>query len=129
MNWIKKHIKEILIVMLLLFSLSKCTQSCNRDSRIHQLEQEKAQYEVWCDSLTRISDIQQIRLDDSQKSNESYIGIATNNQRALINENDSLRKYIKKVDMLNDQLAKENARLVKENAYINKELEKEHKKK
>lgn len=36
MEWIKAHIREIVIVLLVLFSLSKCTQSCNRATEIDQ---------------------------------------------------------------------------------------------
>lgn len=38
MNFIKKHIKEILIVVFALFSLNKCTQSCNRGQKIDEQE-------------------------------------------------------------------------------------------
>ncbi len=30
MEWIKKHWKEIVIALLLIFGMNKCTQSCNR---------------------------------------------------------------------------------------------------
>lgn len=33
MKFIKKHIKEIIIVILALFGLNKCTQSCNRGQK------------------------------------------------------------------------------------------------
>ena len=42
MEWIKTHWKEILIVLLVLFSLSKCTQSCNRSSEINKQKNEVA---------------------------------------------------------------------------------------
>ena len=34
MNYIKKHWKEILIAMLVVLSLNKCTVACNRDTKI-----------------------------------------------------------------------------------------------
>lgn len=37
MKFIKKHIKEIVIVFLILFGLNKCTQSCNREQTIKEL--------------------------------------------------------------------------------------------
>lgn len=40
MNKIKKNWKTILIVVLLLFSLNKCTVSCNRGSKLNKAEQE-----------------------------------------------------------------------------------------
>jgi len=42
MEWIKAHIREIIIVLLVLFSLSKCTQSCNRATEIDQKTMEIA---------------------------------------------------------------------------------------
>lgn len=42
MEWIKAHIREIVIVLLVLFSLSKCTQSCNRATEIDQKTMEIA---------------------------------------------------------------------------------------
>lgn len=44
MNTIKANWKVILICILMLFSVSKCTQSCNRDSEINRVN-------VVCDSL------------------------------------------------------------------------------
>ena len=40
MEWIKTHWKEIVIVLLVLFALNKCTQSCNRSSIIDQKDKE-----------------------------------------------------------------------------------------
>lgn len=40
MNKIKKNWKNILLVVLVLFSLNKCTQSCNRASKIDKLSAE-----------------------------------------------------------------------------------------
>lgn len=40
MEKIKKNWKTILIVVLLLFSLNKCTVSCNRGSKLSKAEQE-----------------------------------------------------------------------------------------
>ena len=41
MEWIKKHWKEIVIVLLVIFCLNKCTQSC---SRANELESNKIVY-------------------------------------------------------------------------------------
>lgn len=40
MEKIKKHWKNILLIVLLLFSLSKCTQSCNRAGTIDKIQAE-----------------------------------------------------------------------------------------
>lgn len=36
MKFIKTHIKEIVIVLLVLFGLNKCTQSCNRGQTVEE---------------------------------------------------------------------------------------------
>lgn len=53
MESIKKNWKNILIVLLVLFSLTKCTQSCNRGSVIDKLESENAKTVVVKDSLIK----------------------------------------------------------------------------
>ena len=37
MEWIKNHWKEIIIGLLIIFSLNKCTQSCSRQSKINEV--------------------------------------------------------------------------------------------
>lgn len=36
MDWIKQHWKEIVIGLLVVFGLNKCTQSCNRATQIDE---------------------------------------------------------------------------------------------
>lgn len=40
MKWIKKNWQIILIVLLAIFGLSKCTQSCNRQGKFDKLQRE-----------------------------------------------------------------------------------------
>ena len=40
MNKLKKNWKEILIVLLILFGMNKCTVSCNRGSKLNKANQE-----------------------------------------------------------------------------------------
>lgn len=40
MNKIKKNWKEILIIILIVFSMNKCTVSCNRGSKLDKANQE-----------------------------------------------------------------------------------------
>ena len=40
MNWFKKNWQIILIVLLAIFGLSKCTQSCNRQGKFDKLQNE-----------------------------------------------------------------------------------------
>lgn len=53
MEYIKKHWKNILLIVLLLFSLSKCTQSCNRAGTIDKMESENAELLVKKDSIIK----------------------------------------------------------------------------
>lgn len=100
--------------MLVIFSLNKCTVACNRATKITNLEKANQDYKASYDSLLKVSDIQKIRLDDSQKSNESYAGIATTNQNALIKKNDSLRGEITKLKSNVSDLKVENNKLKSE---------------
>ena len=49
MNKLKKNWKEILIVLLILFGMNKCTVSCNRGSKLNKVNQEI----VYKDSLNK----------------------------------------------------------------------------
>ena len=50
MNKLKKNWKEILIVLLILFGMNKCTVSCNRRSKLNKANQEI----VYKDSLNKV---------------------------------------------------------------------------
>lgn len=120
MEKIKRYWKGILIAFLVIFSLNKCTVACNRATKIDNLEHANQDYKTAYDSLLKVNDIQKIRLDDSQKSNESYAGIATTNQNALIKKNDSLRGEITKLNSTINSLKSENAKLKQENKNLKK---------
>ena len=49
MNKLKKNWKEILIVLLILFGMNKCTVSCNRGSKLNKANKEI----VYKDSLNK----------------------------------------------------------------------------
>ena len=53
MEYIKKHWKNILLIVLLLFSLSKCTQSCNRAVTIDKMESENTELVAKKDSIIK----------------------------------------------------------------------------
>ena len=53
MEQIKKHWKNILLIVLLLFSLSKCTQSCNRAGTIDKMEAENTELVAKKDSTIK----------------------------------------------------------------------------
>lgn len=50
MNKLKKNWKEILIILLILFGMNKCTVSCNRGSKLNKANKEIA----YKDSLNKV---------------------------------------------------------------------------
>lgn len=120
MNFIKQHWKEILIALLVIFSLNKCTVACNRDAKINNQQTELIQKDsiikVKSDSLN----ILKIRWNDFQTSQNRYEGLALDNQHQLLNEIESLQninneqsKLIKSQDKQINRLKKENQQLKK----------------
>lgn len=63
---LKQNWKVIVIIVLALFSLSKCTQSCTRGGKV------KAKTAV-IDSLTTVIDSQALVINDLQKDTANYI--------------------------------------------------------
>lgn len=103
MEKIKKNWKTILIVILLLFSLNKCTVSCNRGSKLKKANEEL----VIKDSIIKT-------LSDSVKS----LNVTINN---LNDKNGMLSEFNKqqsKSDSLNRAAQKEQMRQV--NSVINR---------
>lgn len=121
MNFIKQHWKEILIALLVIFSLNKCSVACNRDTKINNQQTELVQK----DSIIRVQadslNILKIRWNDSQNSQNRYEGLALGNQQQLLNEIESLQninneqsKQIKSQDAEINRLKKENQQLKKQ---------------
>lgn len=111
MEFIKKHWKEILIVLLIIFSLNKCTVACNRDTKINKQEAELIQK----DSIIKIQadsmNILKIRWDDAQANKTDLVGVALDTKQELINqvhmlesENNMLKDKIKKLESENKHL-------------------------
>jgi len=120
MEFIKKHWVKIVIGLLVIFSLNKCTVACNRDTTINkqaiELVQKDSIIKVQSDSLN----ILKIRWNDAQNSQNTYQGIALGNQNTLINEIESLNNIIKESKKQIDALVKENNRLKNENKQLKK---------
>ena len=53
MEWIKKHWKEIVIGLLVIFSLNKCTQSCSRGNALNESEFNRIKTEIHKDSIIK----------------------------------------------------------------------------
>jgi len=122
MNFIKIHWKEILIALLVIFSLNKCTVACNRDTKINKQQTELAQKDslikVQSDSLNILA----IRWADSQKSQSTYQGIALGNQHTLINEVESLNNVVNAYKNQVNALKSQNEKLKKENNQLKQQI-------
>ena len=110
MEFIKKHWKEILIGLLIAFSLNKCTVACNRDTKINkqqiELVQKDSIIKIQSDSLN----ILKIRWADAQTNQSTYQGIALGTKQALI---DSVNILKNEKNLLNEKLRKTEADLIK----------------
>ena len=108
---IKRNWKNILLIILILFSVSKCTSSCTRGKQIDKLNYQIVQM----DSVIHANDIEldklNMRLDDAQTSIDSYKGIATGNQRDLVDKVSTLTEENKQLKKQVTSLAKENTKL------------------
>ena len=112
---IKRNWKNILLIILILFSVSKCTSSCTRGKQIDKLNCQIVQM----DSVIHANGIEldklNMRLDDAQTSIDSYKGIATGNQRDLVDKVSTLTEE-------NKQLKKQVTSLTKENTKLNQKI-------
>ena len=118
MEYIKKNWKIILIVLLVVFSLNKCTVACNRDTKINKQQTELIQKDsiikAQTDSLKAFS----IRWEENQRGQANYQNLATGTKQELVNTIGEMKNTIEfmtnKIKLLtteNNQLKKENKQL------------------
>lgn len=111
MNFIKTHWKNILMGLLVIFSLNKCTQSCNRSREINslkvELEQKDSIIKVQDDSLKSFS----IRWEENQRGQANYQNLAVGTKEELVNTIDKQKNKIQTLTNENTQLKKENKQL------------------
>lgn len=107
-----KHWKNILLIILVLFSLSKCTSSCSRKQEINRLNIQIEQLDSTLsvrDSIIHDNEFELFRLNESlnseKKHNDNFTTIASGNQaelnnkiNQLTNENKNLRRKIKELE-------------------------------
>ena len=70
----RKNWKNILIIVLALFSLGKCTQSCNRSLRVDELESEVAIKDSTINSLNKQVELLKIDTADYRGQINMYKG-------------------------------------------------------
>lgn len=113
MNKIKQYWKEILIGLLIVFGLNKCTVACNRSTKIDvqqtELVQKDSIIKIQSDSLN----ILRIRWNDAQNSQSTYQGIALGNQQELINQINTLKQEKEILSSKINNLNNENSKLKK----------------
>jgi TolA-binding protein len=111
---VKRNWKNIALILLLLFSMTKCTSSCNKQKQIDRMDYQIVQM----DSVITANGIEldklNMRLDDAKTSIDSYKGIATGNQQELVNKVSELSEENKKLKNQVNSLTKENNNLKKE---------------
>ena len=122
MNKVKKYWKEILIGLLVIFSLNKCSTSRSRGSIIKkqniEISTKDSIIKVQSDSLNILN----IRWTDAQKSQSTYQGIALGNQQELVNKVDEMKTTIETMNSKIQQLTNENSKLKKENKQLKDKL-------
>ena len=107
-----KNWKNILLIVLVLFSLSKCTSSCNRKQEINRLNVQIERLDSTLavrDSIIHDNEFELFRLNESlsseKKHNDNFTTIASGNQQelnekinSLTNENKNLKQKIKELE-------------------------------
>ena len=113
MNKIKQYWKEILIGLLIVFGLNKCTVACNRDTKINTQQTEIVQKDSIIKVQTDSLNILRIRWNDAQSSQSTYQGIALGNQQELINQINNLKQEKENLSSKIISLTNENNKLKK----------------
>ena len=124
MEFIKKHWKEILIGLLIVFSLNKCTVACNRDTKINKQQIELVQKDSIINVQKDSLNILKIRWNDAQKSQDTYQGIAMGNQQELVNTIGEMKTTIEFMTNKIQSLTNENTTLKRENKQLKDQLNK-----
>ena len=118
MEYIKKNWKIILIAILVVFSLNKCTVACNRDTKLNkqaiELVQKDSIIKAQTDSLKAFS----IRWEENQRGQANYQNLAVGTKEELVNTIGKMKTTIEfmtnKIKLLtneNNQLKRENKQL------------------
>ena len=113
MNKIKQYWKEILIGLLIVFGLNKCTVACNRSTKIDVQQTELVQKDSIIKVQTDSLNILRIRWNDAQNSQSTYQGIALGNQQELINQINTLKQEKESLSSKINNLNNENSKLKK----------------
>lgn len=122
MEYIKKNWKIILIVLLIIFSLNKCTVACNRDTKINKQQTELVQKDSIIKAQNDSLNIFKVRWDENQKGQANYQNLAKGTKQDLENEIESLNNVINAYKNQVNALENQNAKLIKENKQLKDKL-------
>ena len=122
-EYIKDNWKIILIILLLLFGVSKCTSSCNRGNQIDKLNYQIVQMDSIITSNGIEIERMNIKLDDAKSSIDSYKGIATGNQRDLVEQITTQKKKKRELEEKLKRTNSENSKLKTRISELESEIE------
>ena len=124
MEKIKKYWKEILISLLVIFSLNKCTTSCSRGTTIKKQNIELIQKDSIIKAQEDSLNIMNVRWKDAQASQNTYQGIALGNQQELVKNIEDMKNTIEFMTNKVQQLSTENNKLKQENKRLKEQVNK-----
>ena len=122
MEFIKKNWKIILIVLLVLFGMNKCTVSCNRATKIDKQQIELVQKDSIIKAQADSLKVFAIRWDENQKGQANYQHLATGTKEELTNIIGDMKNTIETLTSKIQSLTTENNQLKKENKQLKKQL-------
>jgi peptidoglycan hydrolase CwlO-like protein len=122
MEFVKKNWKIILIVLLILFGMNKCTVSCNRGTKIDKQQIELVQKDSIIKAQADSLNIFKVRWDENQKGQVNYQNLAKGTKQDLENEIESLNNVINAYKNQVNALKNQNAKLIKENNQLKGQL-------
>lgn len=122
MEFIKKHGIKILIVLLVIFGMNKCTVACNRDTKINKLQVEISQKDSIINKQKKDFDVLKIRWDDAMSNQSTYQGLALGTKKELIDSINILKSEKKLIYEKNRKLELEILNIKKENKQLKNQL-------
>lgn len=114
LDTLKKNWKNIVLILLVLFSFSKCTSSCSRGKQIDRLNYQIVQMDSVITAQGIAFDKQSIELEGAKTSIDNYKGIATGNQKELVDKVTKLTEENKNLQSRINSLVKERDKLKKQ---------------
>ena len=112
---IKQHWKVILLCLLVVLWMNRCSVACSRESKIEKLEDQVERRDSLIREMSYELDMKNALLDSEKSHNSNFTSIASGNQAELMKriynlteENTKLKEENKHQKKLNNDLSKEN---------------------